>query len=119
LPVSLPAVIERYQHRYFKIKLSGDPGHDIERLRAVLLGLTHRERNGHYSGGGFGSTPASESRAFANAHADLYEIAADSRGCTSALAPLRSTRCSNPDLRTAFDPDLTTLQPLDTAAALP
>jgi hypothetical protein len=37
----------------------------------------------------------------------------------SALAPLRSTCCANPDLRTAFDPDLTTLQPLDTAAALP
>jgi hypothetical protein len=35
LPVSLRAVIERYGHRCFKIKLSGDPDADLARLRAV------------------------------------------------------------------------------------
>ncbi|HWH83821.1 MAG TPA: hypothetical protein VNU71_16435 [Burkholderiaceae bacterium] len=39
LPISLPAVIERYGHRCFKIKLGGDPRADLERLRAVLAVL--------------------------------------------------------------------------------
>jgi L-alanine-DL-glutamate epimerase-like enolase superfamily enzyme len=49
LPVSLPAVIERYQHRYFKIKLSGDPGHDIERLRAVLATIAQYVSDARYT----------------------------------------------------------------------
>jgi hypothetical protein len=36
LPVTLPSVIERYGHRYFKVKVGGDPVRDLERLRAVL-----------------------------------------------------------------------------------
>jgi hypothetical protein len=36
LPISLRAVIARYGHRSFKIKLGGDPGSDLQRLRAVL-----------------------------------------------------------------------------------
>lgn len=36
LPVSLRAVIRRYAHRSFKIKLGGDPGQDLARLRSVL-----------------------------------------------------------------------------------
>jgi hypothetical protein len=36
LPATLPAVIERYGHRFFKIKLGGDPMRDVERLRTVL-----------------------------------------------------------------------------------
>ncbi len=39
LPVSLRAVIRRYGHRSFKIKLGGDPGSDLARLRAVLAVL--------------------------------------------------------------------------------
>ena len=39
LPVSLPAVIRRYGHRYFKIKLGGDPAADLARLDAVLAAL--------------------------------------------------------------------------------
>ena len=35
LPVSLRAVIDRYGHRCFKIKLGGDPDADLLRLRAV------------------------------------------------------------------------------------
>src|SRR5882672_6308587 len=42
LPVSLPAVIERYGHRYFKIKLGGSPADDLERLRSVLAVLGER-----------------------------------------------------------------------------
>src|SRR5207249_10303089 len=49
LPVSLPAVIERYGHRYFKIKLGGDPVHDIERLRAVLSVLRRSVATMHYT----------------------------------------------------------------------
>ncbi|MDM0034008.1 hypothetical protein QTI33_17875 [Variovorax sp. J22P271] len=39
LPVSLPAVVRRYGHRYFKIKLGGDPVADLARLDAVLGAL--------------------------------------------------------------------------------
>jgi hypothetical protein len=39
LPVSLPAVIERYGQRYFKIKLGGDPRSDAQRLAEVLAVL--------------------------------------------------------------------------------
>ena len=36
LPISLRAVIERYGHKSFKIKLGGDPASDLQRLRQVL-----------------------------------------------------------------------------------
>jgi hypothetical protein len=36
LPISLRAVIDRYGHQYFKIKLGGDPASDMKRLHAVL-----------------------------------------------------------------------------------
>lgn len=39
LPVSLRSVIRRYGHRRFKIKLGGQPGVDLARLRAVLAVL--------------------------------------------------------------------------------
>jgi Enolase C-terminal domain-like len=39
LPISLRAVIERYGHRSFKIKLGGDPSTDLNRLRNVLAVL--------------------------------------------------------------------------------
>ncbi|MEP6876428.1 MAG: enolase C-terminal domain-like protein [Burkholderiales bacterium] len=39
LPISLRAVIRRYRHRAFKIKLGGDPAADLTRLRAVLAVL--------------------------------------------------------------------------------
>lgn len=39
LPASLPAVVRRYGHRFFKIKLGGDPATDLARLDAVLAAL--------------------------------------------------------------------------------
>jgi hypothetical protein len=39
LPVTLEAVIARYGHRDFKVKLCGEPGRDVERLRAVACVL--------------------------------------------------------------------------------
>jgi L-alanine-DL-glutamate epimerase-like enolase superfamily enzyme len=39
LPVSLPAVVRRYGHRYFKIKLGGNPETDLQRLQEVLATL--------------------------------------------------------------------------------
>ena len=39
----------------------------------TLLGITHVERNGHHYVNGMASRPASEQRAFAAAHSDLYE----------------------------------------------
>ena len=39
LPVALDAVIARYGHRHFKLKLGGDLGADIARLRAIALVL--------------------------------------------------------------------------------
>ncbi|RZI92957.1 MAG: hypothetical protein EOP78_12230 [Variovorax sp.] len=46
LPVSLPAVVKRYGHRFFKIKLGGDPEADLVRLRAVL-GVLDALQPGH------------------------------------------------------------------------
>ncbi|WP_435514741.1 enolase C-terminal domain-like protein [Variovorax sp. GT1P44] len=39
LPTSLPAVVRSYGHRYFKIKLGGQPEADLARLDAVLATL--------------------------------------------------------------------------------
>lgn len=39
LPTSLPAVVRRYGHRFFKIKIGGDPAADLTRLDAVLGAL--------------------------------------------------------------------------------
>ena len=39
LPISLRAVIRRYGHRSFKVKLGGNPATDLARLRAVLAVL--------------------------------------------------------------------------------
>lgn len=41
LPTSLAAVVRRYGHRFFKIKLGGDPVADLARLDAVLATLDH------------------------------------------------------------------------------
>lgn len=40
----------------------------------ALLGIAHSERNGHHYGRGFGDAPATEQRAFAEAHPDLYVL---------------------------------------------
>jgi hypothetical protein len=42
-------------------------------LLAASLGVRHIERNGHHYVDGFGTAPAEEARAFATAHAGLYE----------------------------------------------
>ncbi|WP_218508879.1 enolase C-terminal domain-like protein [Variovorax sp. dw_308] len=39
LPVGLPAIVRRYGHRHFKIKLGGDVATDLARLDAVLATL--------------------------------------------------------------------------------
>ena len=39
LPTSLAAVVRRYGHRFFKIKLGGEPAADLQRLDAVLRTL--------------------------------------------------------------------------------
>ncbi|MBC8059004.1 MAG: hypothetical protein H7Y61_20745, partial [Rhizobiales bacterium] len=49
LPISLRAVIERYGHRCFKIKLGGDPAADLQRLRAVLGVLDATVSNYRYT----------------------------------------------------------------------
>ena len=45
-PISLPAVIARHGHRYFKIKLGGDPTADAQRLSDVL-DVLDRHAPGH------------------------------------------------------------------------
>ena len=42
-------------------------------LLAASLGVRHIERNGHHYVDGFGTAPAEEAQAFAQAHASLYE----------------------------------------------
>jgi hypothetical protein len=49
LPISLPAVIERYGHTSFKIKLGGDPKADLQRLHDVLMVLDERIGDYRYS----------------------------------------------------------------------
>ncbi len=48
-PISLPAVIARHGHRYFKIKLGGDPAADAQRLAAVLDVLDHAAPGHRYT----------------------------------------------------------------------
>jgi len=49
LPRSLPAVIACYGHRYFKIKLGGDPAADVRRLGEVLDVLDRHAPGHHYT----------------------------------------------------------------------
>jgi hypothetical protein len=49
LPISLRAVISRYGHRSFKIKLGGDPASDLGRLGAVLKALDESVGNYRYT----------------------------------------------------------------------
>ena len=49
LPVSLPAVIARYGHRFFKIKLGGNPLADVKRLGDVLDVLDRHAPGHHYT----------------------------------------------------------------------
>ena len=49
LPITLPAVIERYGVRVFKIKLGGDPAFDAARLGAVLGVLDARVPGHRYT----------------------------------------------------------------------
>ena len=49
LPISLRAVIRRYGHTCFKIKLGGDPSADLTRLRAVLAVLDAEVGDYRYS----------------------------------------------------------------------
>ena len=49
LPVSLDAVIARYGHRYFKIKLGGQPQSDAQRLANVLSVLDQHAPGHHFS----------------------------------------------------------------------
>jgi len=85
---------------------------------AALLGLTHGERNGHHYGSGFGSAPTFESRAFATAHADLYEFAAGSPRLRIRAGAVALESLFKPGFAHGADPDITTLQPLATGAAL-
>jgi hypothetical protein len=85
---------------------------------AALLGLSHSERNGHHYGGGFGSAPAAEARAFANAHADVYENASGSPRVRINDGAISLDSLFKPGFAHSADPDLTTLQPLASAAAL-
>jgi hypothetical protein len=66
------------QEKYFMSAedLTCQPGISVQQDLALvaLLGITHSERNGHHYGSGFGSAPADEQRAFADAHPDLYQL---------------------------------------------
>ncbi|MGH8740766.1 MAG: mandelate racemase, partial [Burkholderiales bacterium] len=42
LPESLDEVVERYRHRWFKLKVGGDAGADVQRLMAIAAVLDER-----------------------------------------------------------------------------
>ena len=44
LPTTLEGAIERYGHRYFKLKIGGDPDADLERLRRIAAVLDRATR---------------------------------------------------------------------------
>jgi hypothetical protein len=86
---------------------------------AVVLGITHVERNGHHYVDGFGPAPASEAQAFAAAHLQLYHrnggrLGLDIRSGALPTASLLSA----PGFASGAEPDWATLSRLtpDTAS---
>jgi hypothetical protein len=87
---------------------------------AALLGLASSERNGHHYGPGFGTAPADEQRAYAEAHADLYCGGRDGQPprLRREGGVLRIDSLFAPGFAHRADPDWRAMQPLADAVTL-
>jgi len=83
---------------------------------AALLGLAHSERNGHHYAGGFGGAPMAEQRAFAAAHADLYD--GDPALLRIEQGKLRLDSLFAAGFAHRADPDWSSMQPLNAAGSM-
>ena len=84
----------------------------------ALLGLKHSERNGHHYADGLRASPAAEQRAFASAHADLYETSAGHPRLRITDGLIAIDSLFSPGYAHAADPDMNDLQPLDACASM-
>jgi hypothetical protein len=79
-------------------------------LLAASLGVRHIERNGHHYVDGFGTAPAAEAQAFADAHPGLYETHLDRPHLAVRGGQLDITSLYTPGFASAATPDWRSLQ---------
>lgn len=82
-------------------------------LLAASLGVRHIERNGHHYVDGFGSAPADEAQAFANAHPGFYETAAGRPHLAVRQGQLDLHTLHAPGFASAATPQWRSLQAMD------
>ncbi|MDF0491967.1 hypothetical protein [Bradyrhizobium yuanmingense] len=94
--------------------LTCQPGLALQQDLALgaLLCLDHAERNGHHYVDGFGETPASEARAFAVAHPDIYADAGQGICLNIHNGDLLTGSLNTLGFATAVHPDWSALHPL-------
>ncbi|TPQ36009.1 hypothetical protein C2U70_13665 [Bradyrhizobium guangdongense] len=79
----------------------------------AFVGITHAERNGHHYVDGFDGTPATEARAFAAAHSDLYEDAGQGIRLKIHDGDLLTGSLTTAGFATSVHPDWSALAPLE------
>jgi hypothetical protein len=79
-------------------------------LLAASLGVRHIERNGHHYVDGFGTAPAAEAQAFADAHPGLYETHLGRPHLAVRGGQLDITSLYTPGFASAATPDWRSLQ---------
>ncbi|MBR0824384.1 hypothetical protein JQ596_02460 [Bradyrhizobium manausense] len=84
----------------------------------AFLGITHAERNGHHYVDGFGETPATEARAFAAAHSDLYADAGHGVRLRIHDGDLLTGSLTTTGFATSVHPDWSALAPLASPKSL-
>jgi len=94
--------------------LTCQPGLALQQDLALgaLFCVQHAERNGHHYVDGFGVTPASEARAFAAAHPDLYADAGQGIRLSIHNGDLLTGSLNATGFATLVHPDWSTLAPL-------
>jgi hypothetical protein len=82
-------------------------------LLAASLGVRHIERNGHHYVDGFGTAPAEEAEAFAQAHPGLYEAVAGRPHLAVHDGQLDLTSLHVPGFAAAAQPRWNSLEAID------
>jgi hypothetical protein len=84
----------------------------------AFIGITHAERNGHHYVDGFGDAPATEARAFAAAHPDLYADAGQGIRLKIHDGDLLTGSLHTTGFATSVHPDWSALAPLEQPKSL-
>ncbi len=79
---------------------------------AALCGCVHSEKNGHHFAGGMQGATAAETRAFAEAHGDLYRLEGDALRLVIETGRLRIGSLACPGYGAALLPDFGAMRPL-------